>query len=71
MEKIYSLSGYDSWDYKQKFYLSKDEQKLNNIKLTLTDAEIIEHNYNDEYEYNEIIIWFLNISNNSKVEILQ
>ena len=71
MEKIYSLSGYDSWNYQQKFYLSKDEQKLIDIKLTLTDAEIIEHNYNDEYTYNEIIIWFLNISNNSKVEILQ
>lgn len=71
MEKIYSLSGYDFWNYQRKFYLSKDEKKLIDIKLTLTDAEIIEHNYNDEYEYNEIIIWFLTISNNSKVEILQ
>lgn len=71
MNTIYTLTGYDSWKYMKKTYISKNKKQLDNIMLTLTDAEILEHNYKDENEYNEIIIWFLNKNDYKKLEFLQ
>lgn len=71
MNTIYTLTGYDSWQYMKKAYISKNKKQLENIMLTLTDAEICEHNYIDENEYNEIIIWFLNTNDYKKLEFLQ